>query len=458
MHHNRKWLASLLAFPIVLSACGGGSANEQADSTSSAAPATSASAGSEASRSPLEEAYTGAYKGKTVTVYGKMIDADAAKLERSFKAFEDKTGIDVQYEGSQQFETAISVRVDGGNAPDIANFSQPGLLENFAKAGKVVDVSQFLDMDKLKANYNQSWLDMATMDSPGGKIMAGVWHRVTAKSLVWYNKKEFDAAGYEVPQTWDELIALSDQMVEDGITPWSIGIESEASTGWVATDWIEDIMLRTTSLDNYDKWTQGELSFNSDEVKNAVKLMSDIWFNPDYVKGSVKSIVSTSVSDAAASLFEPDGSMMYKMPSFANSMFPQGTEADDYDFFYFPPIDEQYGRPVLVGGEMMAMFNDRPEVRALMEYFTRGESLKSWIEEGGAVSPHKDADLSWYTNKVDRGVAEIIQNADTLRFDASDLMPAEVGSGTFWKGMTDYVGGSVDLDQALSEIQAGWNK
>ncbi|WP_054939730.1 ABC transporter substrate-binding protein [Paenibacillus ihuae] len=450
MHQNRKWLAPLLAFPFVLSACGG-SANELAE-------ATATSAGNEASKSPLEEAYNGDYKGKTVTVYGKMIDIDAAKLERSFKAFEDKTGVDVQYEGSQQFDTTISVRVDGGNAPDIANFSQPGLLANFAEAGKVVDVSTFLDMDKVKANYNQSWLDMTTMDSPSGKIMAGIWHRVSAKSLVWYNKKEFDAAGYQVPNTWDELIALSNQMVEDGISPWSIGIESEASTGWVATDWIEDILLRTTSLDNYDKWTQGELPFTSEEVKHAAELLSDIWFNPDYVEGGVKSIVSTSVTDAANSLFEPNGSMMFKMPSFANSMFPQGTKTDDYDFFYFPPIDEQYGKPVLVGGEIMAMFNDRPEVRALMEYFTTGESLKSWIEEGGVVSPHKDADLSWYTNKVDRGVAEIIQNADTVRFDASDLMPAEVGSGTFWKGMTDYVGGAVDLDQALNEIQAGWKK
>jgi alpha-glucoside transport system substrate-binding protein len=67
-----------------------------------------------------------------------------------------------------------------------------------------------------------------------------------------------------------------------------------------------------------------------------------------------------------------------------------------------------------------------------------------------------DSSLDWYTNDVDRGVAEIILNATSVRFDGSDLMPGEVGAGSFWKGMTDYVSGSADLDTALQEIDASW--
>lgn len=227
----------------------------------------------------------------------------------------------------------------------------------------------------------------------------------------------------------------------------------------MTTDWIEDYMLRTTSLENYDKWTRGELPFSSPEVKNAVQKMLDLWNKPNYVEGGVKSIVSTTLADATIPMFEdPPTSMMYKLASLAVNYFPSDVNEDDYDFFYFPPIDEKYGKPVLVGGEIMAMFNDRPEVRAVMEYFTLGESLKGWIEQGGVVAPHKDASLDWYANKVDRGVAEIIQNADSLRFDGSDLMPGEVGAGTFWKAMTDVVSGSVDLDQALKEIDESWPK
>ncbi|MNE68739.1 hypothetical protein D3C80_1644170 [compost metagenome] len=53
-------------------------------------------------------------------------------------------------------------------------------------------------------------------------------------------------------------------------------------------------------------------------------------------------------------------------------------------------------------------------------------------------------------------MTEFVQTADTIRFDGSDLMPGSVGAGTFWKGMTDYISGTVNLDTALKEIQAGW--
>ncbi|MBY9077703.1 carbohydrate ABC transporter substrate-binding protein [Paenibacillus sp. HN-1] len=462
---KRRFLVLLLALVMILvTACGTSSTNTASSSENPAAGNTASptATSSEAASggSPLEEAYAGKYKGTTVTLFAKEIGEESVKFQDALKPFEEKTGITIEYEGNQSFESTLSVRVDGGNAPDIAKISQPGLLANFAKAGKVVDVSQFLNMDKLKDNYNQSWLDMATMDGPDGSpIMAGVWHQALAKSLVWYNKKEFEDAGYQIPQTYDELLALSDQMVSDGVAPWAIGIQSESSTGWVATDWIEDYLLRTTSLENYDKWTRGELPFSSPEVKKAVQMMLDIWTNPDYVNGGTKSIVSTTLSDATIPMFEnPPKSMMYKMASLAVNYFPSDVNEDDYDFFYFPPIDEQYGKPVLVGGEIMAMFNDRPEVRAVMEYFTHGESLKGWIEQGGVVAPQKDASLDWYTNKVDRGVAEIIQNADSVRFDGSDLMPGEVGAGTFWKAMTDLVSGSVTLDEAMKEIDDSWPK
>ena len=154
---------------------------------------------------------------------------------------------------------------------------------------------------------------------------------------------------------------------------------------------------------------------------------------------------------------DPPKCWMHKQGNFITSFFPEGLEAGvDYDFFYLPPIDEAYGKPVLVAGDIMAMFNDRPEVRAVMEYFTKGDSVKVWVQSGGAISPHYDSSLDWYTNDVDRGVAEIILNADSVRFDGSDLMPGEVGAGSFWKGMTDWVSGTADLDTVLAEIDAGW--
>ena len=145
--------------------------------------------------------------------------------------------------------------------PDIADFPQPGLMANFAKEGLIVDVSQYMPEEMLLERYNPSWLDMATVEGPDGDIMAGVWQRFNGKSYVFYPKAKFEEAGYEVPETWDELMALTETIASDGDPAWCIGIESGVATGWTATDWTEEMMLRTTSLENYDAWVAGDLPF-----------------------------------------------------------------------------------------------------------------------------------------------------------------------------------------------------
>jgi alpha-glucoside transport system substrate-binding protein len=399
-----------------------------------------------------------AVRGTVVTMAGPFVDNDAVKFEDSIKSFEEMTGIDIQYEGSKEFEASIAIRIEGGNPPDIADFPQPGLLDNFVKKGYVLDLNKTLDMSKVKNNYIQSWLDMATMTSPEGDIMAGLWTRVNGKSLVWYNKKAFDAAGYKVPETWDDLMALQAQIIADGDTPWAVGIESGAATGWAMTDWVEEMMLRTTSLENYDKWVAGELKFDSPEVRNAIQSVADIWFTDGMVYGGRSSICTTSFGDAPKVMFEqPPKAWLHKQGNFITSFFPDNVVAgEDYDFFYLPSKDPSLGKPVLVAGDICAMFNDRPEVRMVMQYFATGESLKGWVEAGGAISPHKDSQLSWYTNDVDRKVAEVIQNATSVRFDGSDLMPGAVGAGSFWREMTDYVFGVKSLDEAVTAIDASW--
>ena len=395
---------------------------------------------------------------KVVTISGPFTDNDAVKFSESVKAFEEETGIDIQYEGTKEFEASVAIAIEGGDPPDIVDFPQPGLLENFVRKGYVIDLNNVLDMEAVKANYIQSWLDMGTMRAPEGDIMAGIWGRVNGKSLVWYNKRAFDEAGYEVPQNWEELIDLQNEILADGDSPWAIGIESGAATGWAATDWIEEMMLRTTSLENYDKWVAGELKFDSPEVRNAIDILADIWFADGMVYGGRKSITTTSFGDAPKVMFEtPPKAWLHKQGNFITTFFPENLVAgEDYDFFYLPSVDPSLGRPVLVAGDIYAMFNDRPEVREAMQYFATGASIEGWVKAGGAISPHKDSSLDWYTNEVDRKVAEVIQNATSVRFDGSDLMPGAVGAGSFWREMTAYVSDSKSLDEALTAIDDSW--
>ena len=460
-------IAALGVIAVVASACSSGGTGTPAASAAvaSAAPAPSAPASTAPSAAPegfLARALAGEFKGTTVTATGPFVDEDAVKFNATVKAFVETTGITIDYQGSKEFEASISARVDANDAPDIVDFPQPGLLANFAKGGKVIDLSKAwsLDTEALKAAYNQSWLDMGTMAGPSGDILAGIFDRVNGKSFVWYPKAAFDAAGYKVPTTWDELIALQDLIVSDGDTPWCIGIESGAATGWPVTDWLEEFMLRTTSLDNYDKWVTHDLLFSSPEVKNALTKVGDIFLDPKLVNGGKAGIVTTAFGDAPKAMFDdPPKCWLHRQGNFITSFFPADAKPGvDYDVFYLPGLDPQYGSPVLVAGDIWAAFSDRPEVLAVMEYFTKGEHLKVWVESGGAIAPQLDSDLSWYGDDITRFVAKTILEADSVRFDASDLMPGAVGSGAEWKELTSWISGKEDIDTALKNIDAAWPK
>jgi len=470
MNSKRKFwafLALTLVFAMVLGACTGGEEVTEVVEPTAVPEATAAEPSGEMPEvgfpvipgGYLEKALAGEYTGTTVVVDGPFADADAVKFEQSVKAFEELTGIDINYIGNKEFEGRIGISVDAGNAPDIADFPQPGLLATFARQGEVIDPTTFIPEEWLQENYNQSWLDMAMMPGPDGEMMSGgLWYRFNGKSLVWYPKDDFDAAGYTIPTTWDEMLALTEQIKSDGDAPWCVGIESGAATGWPATDWMEEIMLRTTSLENYDKWITGELPFNSPEVKKAAEVLGELWLTEGNVYGGQPSIVSTNFGDAPAPMFEqPPKCWLHKQGNFITGFFPTDAVADeDYAFFYLPPIDEAYGKPFLVAGDLNAMFNDRPEVRALMEYFSVPQSASGWLETGGALATHKTATPEMYGVALERGIAALVAQATSFRFDGSDLMPGEVGAGSFWKGMTDWISGAADLDTVLAEIDESW--
>ncbi|MBX7233369.1 MAG: ABC transporter substrate-binding protein [Caldilineales bacterium] len=464
--------SAMLLVVLALAACGGGAQPAAAPTeapAASEAPAAAMTAGTGVGGSAegaaakgltcLADAYNGKMKGAKVSMTGPFVTADEARFNETKKAFEAATGITIEYVGTKEFEANIGTQMAAGTAPDVIDFPQPGLAAGFFKQGKIIPITKLVPESWLKENYKQSWLDMATVPGPDGQpAMDGLWWRYNGKSLVWYPKAKFDAAGYKVPTTWDELLKLQDQIVADGDTPWCIGIGSGAATGWPATDWTEDIMLRTTSPENYDKWIKGELKFDSPEVRKAVQTFADIWNNDKMVYGGKAAIVSTQFSDAPAPMFQdPPKCWLHRQGTFITSFFPQEVKAGaDYDVFYLPPIDSQYGKPFLVAGDQVVATQDRPEVCAVMQWMTTAASVETWLAAGGAFGPQNDVTPDMYGIPLERTIAELGAAATTLRFDASDMMPGAVGAGSEWKGFTDYFSGAADLDTVLKQIDASW--
>ena len=389
----------------------------------------------------------------TVTVLGVVIGEQQEKLEAALAPFEEETGIDVVYEGTDAFATLLPVRVASNNAPDIAMFPQPGLLADFARSGDLIPLDRFVDGDNLTAAYARDWIDLGTVDDES----YGIWYRASVKSLVWYSPEAFEAAEYEIPDSWDALIALSDRIVADGGVPWCLGMESGNATGWVGTDWIEDIMLRTAGADIYDRWLTNDISFEAPEVQSAFEQFGEIVLNPDYIVGGTVGAISTPFGDSPNGLLaDPPQCYLHRQANFIASFFPEGIAlGEDIAIFPLPPIDESLGLPILVAGDAFAAFNDTPEVAALMAYLATPQPHEIWAGLGGFISPHNQVSLDAYPDTITRQQAEILANAETVRFDGSDMMPGAVGTGSFWSGVTDYVGGT-PLDVVLSDIQSSW--
>ena len=282
---------------------------------------------------------------------------------------------------------------------------------------------------------------------------------MNVKSLVWYVPENFEDADYEVPQTMEELRALTEQIVADGEVPWCIGLGSGAATGWPATDWVEDIMLRTQPADVYDAWTSNEMPFNDERVVAAIEEFG--WFVGDDAKvsGGAGAVATTDFRDSPKGLFSsPQQCYMHRQASFVPAFFPEGIEfGEDVDFFYFPSYESKdLGNPVLGGGTLMAITDPSDATSALMEYFKLPLAHEVFMAQSGFLTPHKGVNLDAYLNDALRGQGEILINATTFRFDGSDLMPGGVGAGTFWTGMVDFTGGK-DAQTVADEIQASWD-
>ena len=400
-------------------------------------------------------------KGQKLKIDGPWGGVDKELFESVVAYFEAATGADVEYSGGDGFEQRVMVDVEAGSPPDIAVIPQPGLAADLAKRGKLVPLAAGT-ADWLAQNYaaGQSWVDLGSYaGADGQKAMYGLFYKIDVKSLVWYSPENFADAGYDVPQSMEDLKALTEKIVADGGTPWCIGLGSGPATGWPATDWVEDMMLRNNTPADYDAWTTNALAFNDPKVLTAIDDFG--WFakTDANVSGGAGAVGSTDFRDSPKGLFTaPPQCYMHRQASFIPSFFPEGTViGEDIEFFYFPSYaGKDLGKPVLGAGTVFVMTKDSPAAQAFFEFLKSPIAHEIWMAQTGFLTPHKGVNPEVYGDATLRKMGDILLGADTFRFDGSDLMPGAVGAGTFWTGMVDYVGGKSAADVAKS-IQATWD-
>ncbi|WP_420398041.1 ABC transporter substrate-binding protein [Nioella sp.] len=395
--------------------------------------------------------------GQTLSITGPWIGPDAELVESILAYFEEATGATVNYSGSDSFEQDIVIATQAGSAPNIAVFPQPGLAADMASRGLLTPLADGT-ADWVSANYaaGDSWVDLGTYAGPDGdEALYGFFYKVDLKSLVWFSPEAFDEAGYDIPTSMEELMALTDQIVADGGTPWCIGLGSGAATGWPATDWVEDLLLRTQPADVYDGWVTNEIPFTDERIVGAIEAFGHFARNDAYVNGGASAVATTDFRDSPAGLFSyPPECYMHRQASFIPTFFPEGADAD---FFYFPSYEEgDLGNPVLGAGTLWAITDDAPAAHVFMEFLQTPIAHELWMAQSGFLTPHSGVNLDVFPSDAQRAMNEILLGATTFRFDGSDLMPGEIGAGAFWTGMVDYTSGADAADVAQA-IQDRWD-
>ncbi|WP_061961452.1 ABC transporter substrate-binding protein [Demequina flava] len=454
-------VAALTAAGLVLAGCSSDGSDEESTSAATDDAMESEDTGGEMAAGCEDFADYGTFDGGEVELYGTISGVEAEQLTESIVPFEDCTGIDVTYNGSDEFETEINVRVEGGNPPDLAIIPQPGLLQRVVGTGAVVAAP-----DAVSANVDEFWSEDWKNYGTVGTTFYAAPLMASVKGWVWYSPSEFEENGYEVPTTWDEMMTLTQTMADNGgsgdaYKPWCIGFESGTATGWAGTDWIEDLVLRQQGPEAYDQWVAGDLTFQSDEITQAFESFGEIATNPDFINGGLgdaASIVDTSFQEAGLQILDSNCSLHHQA-SFYEAQWPEGTTvAEDGDIWAFltPNVNADDGSAVTGGGEFVAAFNENPETAALQAYLSSDTWANERVSIGGVISANKGLDPANASSPIGQASIEILQGEDTIfRFDASDLMPAEVGASAFWTGMNDYVSGT-DLSTVLSNIDNAW--
>lgn len=401
-------------------------------------------------------------KGETLTIFGPWRGEDEALARSVLDYFAEATGVEIKYSSSENYEQQIVIDTQAGSPPNIAILPQPGLIQDLASKGVLTplgdDVAAWV-----KENYaaGDSWAKLGTFAGKDGKPgFYALPYKIDVKGLVWYSPDNFEEAGYKVPKTQEELAELEKKIIADGGKPWCIGLGSGGATGWPATDWVEDIMLRTQPPEVYDKWVKNEIPFNDPAVVNAIDIFGKIATNDKMVDGGAKAVAATDFRDSPKGLFSvPPKCYMHHQASFIPSFFPEGVKlGQDADFFNYPPYASkpELGTPLEVAGTLVMITKDSKPSREFIKFLQMPLAHELWMAQKSFVTPFKGANKDAYGSEALKKQGEILVGATTVRFDGSDLMPGKIGAGSFWTGMIDLVGGKSAQDVA-TDIQKSWD-
>lgn len=386
--------------------------------------------------------------GESMEVAAVWTGDEQAAFEAVLDEFAARTGADVAFTSTgDNISSVLGTRIQGGSPPAVAVLPQPGLLVDFADQGALTPVSQAV-ADTIDANYAEVWRELGSVDGE----LYGVWFKAANKSTVWYNVGLFEDASVTPPEDWEGLQDAAQTLSAFGVPAYSIG----GADGWTLTDWFENVYLRTAGPESYDELARHEIPWTDETVVEALNTLAEVWGERDLIAGNP---LQVSFPDSVAQVFSdpPDAAIVYE-GDFVAGVISGETDAvvgEDADFFGFPAIGEGTGG-VVGGGDVAVLLDGSDAGQALLQFLAMPDAAEIWAERGGFISPNQNVDTSVYPDDITQRIAMELAEADTFRFDLSDLQPSAFG-GTpgqgLFKLLQDFLQNPDDAESIAQQLE-----
>jgi multiple sugar transport system substrate-binding protein len=278
----------------------------------------------------------------------------------------------------EAYKTAIRNFL-ASDPPDVALWFAGNRMRFFVEQGLIMDISDLWE----DAGFNDTMASSRAAFTADGKQWGVPWGYY--QWGVFYRQDVFDRYGLDVPETWDEFLEVGDTLVENGITPVTIGTKYL----WTAAGWFDYLNLRINGYDYHIELTNGEASYLDPELDEVFEVWADLldrgFFLENHATYSWQEAQAPFINGSAA---------MYLIGNFITPDLDSAGVLDNVGFFQFPVINPSVG-----------MYEDAPteaylipsgaenveEAKLFLEFASRADVLADFAYEVGNIPPNKNS-------------------------------------------------------------------
>lgn len=416
----KKLIALLLSVVMVLafSACSG------------TEPESSAPESSEPSSEASQPEQTD--EGKKLVLWSMMTDETQAPiLKAAVDRFTADTGVEVEIVSSDQesYKTKLTVGMASDSMPDIIHNSGGGWLKEFVDAGKILDITDYLDEDGWRDTFYAACLGNTSYD--GRDYGIPIDQNFCA---FFYDTALFEQYNLTVPANWEDFKSVCQTLTDNGVVP--ISLPNAAGSTWCGALFGEYIADRIGGPEVFT--TAAETgAWNVDAYVKSFEMMQEMvdlnMFPMGFTGMEFGTTNFTMLYDGQAA--------MTLMP---NGIIPM-IKADDPEYaarmgvFLFPAVEDGTGSGTnLIGGvdsfSVTTACEYPDEAVLLLHYLSDADFAADWINTAGRMAAVKG---QTYSDPLTAQMVALVEAAQSVTIYYDQELPTELGN--YWNDITGAV-------------------